>query len=214
MSDALVETLHSSLLELDQPKTVAAARAICSGDGEPSAEQAVQALAAALEIVGQRFQQEDWFLGELVYAGEIAKQAMEILTPHLSALATQSSGTLVVGTVAGDMHDLGKDIFITYARSAGFEIIDLGVNVSAERFVEATQVHRPLALGISCLLTICAGGIPQVIEALAERRLRDGLRVIVGGAALTAEFAAEAGADAFAPDAVTGTRVIEKWSGV
>lgn len=213
MTHAPLEKLVAALLALDQPGTMAAIDAILEAGGAAGAERAVHALAGALEVVGQRFQQEEWFLGELVYAGEIAKQATERLTPRLSAGADRSAGRLlVVGTVAGDLHDLGKDIFLTYARSAGFELIDLGTDVPAERFAEAAAEHRPLAIGVSCLLTVCAGGIPKVIETLAERGLRDRLRVIVGGAALTAEFAAEVGADAFAPDAVTGTRLIQEWS--
>jgi 5-methyltetrahydrofolate--homocysteine methyltransferase len=109
------------------------------------------------------------------------------------------------------MHDLGKNIFITYARSAGFEIVDLGTDVSVERFAEATLEHRPLALGLSCLLTVSAGAVGRVIEELARRGLRESVKIIIGGAALTEEFAREVGADAFAPDAVTGTGIIRGW---
>jgi 5-methyltetrahydrofolate--homocysteine methyltransferase len=122
-------------------------------------------------------------------------------------------GTIVVGTVAGDLHDLGKNIFRNYATNAGFEVIDLGVDVSAEAFAAAAERHEPLALGMSCLLTISAGGIGAVIEELTRRGIRGKLRVIIGGAALTEEFAREVGADAFASDAVTGTDIIKEWSG-
>jgi 5-methyltetrahydrofolate--homocysteine methyltransferase len=119
----------------------------------------------------------------------------------------------VAGTVTGDLHDLGKNIFASYARSAGFDVVDLGVDVSAEAFAAAVREHEPVALGISCLLTSCAGGISRVIEELASQGLRDALKVVIGGAALTEEFAKEVGADAFAPDAVTGTDIIRGWSG-
>jgi 5-methyltetrahydrofolate--homocysteine methyltransferase len=117
-----------------------------------------------------------------------------------------------VGTVTGDLHDLGKNIFVSYARSAGFDIVDLGVDVSAEAFAAAAREHEPVALGVSCLLTSCAGGIPRVIEELAGQGLHDAVKVVIGGAALTEEFAKEIGADAFAPDAVTGTDIIRGWS--
>jgi 5-methyltetrahydrofolate--homocysteine methyltransferase len=181
-------------------------------EGPDHAQAGVEALTGALDQVGRLFQEGEWFLGELVYSGEIAKEAMELLSPHLSARADQTLGTVVVGTVQGDMHDLGKNIFITYAQTAGFEIVDLGVDVTAERFVEAALEHQPLALGMSCLLTVSAAGVGRVIEELGRRGLRQCVKVIVGGAALTEEFARDVGADAFAPDAVTGTGIIRAWS--
>jgi len=162
--------------------------------------------------VGRRFQQGDWFLGELVYSGEIAKEAMELLSPHLVADGGRQRGRVVVGTVTGDLHDLGKNIFVSYARSAGFDVVDLGVDISAEAFTTAAREHEPVALGVSCLLTSCAGGIPRVIKELESQGLREAVRVVIGGAALTEEFAKEVGADAFAPDAVTGTDIIRGWS--
>jgi methylmalonyl-CoA mutase cobalamin-binding domain/chain len=190
-----------------------AATAVVDGCQGVSAEEAVDALADALRTVGSLFQEGEWFVSELVYAGEIAEAAMELLTPLLQAGAGPSPGTVVVGTVAGDLHDLGKNIFCSYATSAGFEVIDLGTDVSSESFARAAEQHRPLALGLSCLLTVSAGGIGRVIEELERRGLRRGLKVIVGGAAITEDFCREIGADAFAPDAVTGTDLIRKWSG-
>jgi 5-methyltetrahydrofolate--homocysteine methyltransferase len=211
LTDELLEKLRSSLLELDKEATLEAVRALLQ-DGPDHAEAGVGAVTDALERVGRLFQEGDWFLGELVYSGEIAKEAMELLSPHLSAGADQRLGTVVVGTVCGDMHDLGKNIFITYAQSAGFQIVDLGTDVTVEGFAEAALQHRPLALGMSCLLTVSAGAVGRVIEELDQRGLRESVKIIVGGAALTEEFAREVGADAFAPDAVTGTGIIRAWS--
>ena len=204
-------TLKHAILELDKEAALEAVRALLEEEAG-GARAGVDALTEALTVVGERFQGGDWFLGELVYAGEIAKEATELLIPHLSAGEGEASCLVVVGTVEGDMHDLGKNIFNTYAKSAGFEIVDLGTSVSPERFVEAAREHRPLALGISCLLTVCAAGVDRAIEALAREGLRESSKVIVGGAALTEEFACEVGADAFAPDAVTGTQIIRDWN--
>jgi dimethylamine corrinoid protein len=209
--DAVLERLRRSLLELDKKGVMGAVRGIVE-DGEAGAEEGVDALTEALAVVGKRFQDGDWYLGELVYSGEIAKEAMELLAPHLSVRVGEGLGVVVVGTVQGDLHDLGKNIFKNYARGAGFEITDLGTDVSPEQFAEAVQNHRPVALGLSCLLTGCAGGVGRVMEELERRGLRESSKVIVGGAALTEEFAREAGADAFAPDAVTGTEIIRGWS--
>jgi len=211
MSNATLRTLREGLLELDKARTLEAVQALLEAEGDVQA--GVDALAEGLEVVGRRFQQGDWFLGELVYAGEIAKQAMDLLSPHLRADGTRQKGRVVVGTVAGDLHDLGKNIFASYARSAGFDVVDLGVDVSAEAFAAAVRHHEPVALGVSCLVTPCAAGIPRVIEELASQGLRDAVKVVIGGAALTEEFAREIGADAFAPDAVTGTDLVRGWSG-
>jgi 5-methyltetrahydrofolate--homocysteine methyltransferase len=121
-------------------------------------------------------------------------------------------GTIAVGTVAGDLHDLGKNIFINFAKSAGFAVIDLGVDVPKEKFIGAVKEHSPVALGMSCLLTVTAGEIGKVIEELINQGLRDKIKVIIGGACLTEGFAKDVGADAFAPDAVTGTDIIKKWT--
>ena len=136
--DELLEKLRGSLLELDKEATLEAVRAVLQ-QGSDHAEAGVEAVRRThLDQVGRRFQDGDWFLGELVYSGEIAKEAMELLSPHLSAaIERRALGTVVVGTVQGDMHDLGKNIFITYAQSAGFEIVDLGTDVTVEQFVEA-----------------------------------------------------------------------------
>ena len=210
MRDEALRKLKEGLLELDKACTLEAAKALL--DADAGAQAGVDALAEGLEIVGRRFQQGDWFLGELVYSGEIAKETTKLLSPHLSAEADEGLGIVVVGTVAGDMHDLGKNIFNTYAKCAGLEIVDLGTDVSTEQFAEAARKHRPVALGMSCLLTVCAGGVGRVIEELERDGLREASNVIVGGAALTEGFAREVGADAFAPDAVTGTEIIRAWS--
>jgi methanogenic corrinoid protein MtbC1 len=210
MRETLIEKLRASLLDLDRDALMDAVRSITE-DGAAGAKAGVGALTDALAVVGKRFQDGDWYLSELVYSGEIAKEAMEALTPHLSAPAGDGRGLVVVGTVQGDVHDLGKNIFTTYARSAGYEIADLGTDVSPARFAGAVREHRPAALGLSCLLTVCAGGVGRVIDELGRQRLREVTKVIVGGAALTEEFAREVGADAFAPDAVTGTEIIRRW---
>jgi len=207
-----LDSLKQSLLDLDLDGTLAHARSILDGAAGVSAQDGVNAVAEALQVVGKRFQEGEWFVGELVYAGEIAKSAMRVLSPALAADTTRRLGTIVVGTVAGDLHDLGKNIFVNFARSSGFEIIDLGVNVAAAQFVDAVKAHQPLAVGMSCLLTITAGAVGKVVEALRAAGVRDRVKVIIGGAALTEQFAREVTADAFAPDAVTGTDIVKRWS--
>jgi methanogenic corrinoid protein MtbC1 len=212
MADDVLDRLKTSLLDLDMAGAVGAAGAIADGGDSAMVKVTVEAVSDALQTVGKRFQNGEWFLAELVYAGEIAREVMDLLSPLMATSASESAGTVVVGTVAGDLHDLGKNIFINYARSAGFTVIDLGIDVPCDTFVDAVKEHRPLALGMSCLLTSTDAEIGRVIEALKGANLRKDVKVIIGGAALTAGFARQAGADAFAPDAVTGTDTIREWS--
>ena len=209
MSGEILEQLKARLLDLDMDGAVELAELVAGGDVRIA--DAVNAISEGLEVVGQRFQRGEWFLTELVYAGEIARETMDLLSPLMETASSGPLGTVVVGTVAGDLHDLGKNIFINYARSAGFELIDLGVDVPAEGFVSAVKEHHPLALGMSCLLTTTDSEIGKVIEGLKRQNVRDKVKVIIGGAALTEQFAENAGADAFAPDAVTGTDIIRRW---
>ncbi len=210
--DDATGSLREALLALDKEQLLAGVDALVEASGASRAQEAVDTIAEALQIVGQRFQDGDWFLNELVYSGEIAKEAMEKLSPLLTASGREGNGLVIVGTVQGDLHDLGKDIFLNYARSAGFAVVDLGVDVSAEDFTKATHEHEPVAVGMSCLLTSCAGGVGRVIEGLTGAGLRDEVKIIVGGAALTEGFAGDVGADAFAEDAVTGTDIIRAWA--
>lgn len=212
MSDSILDKLRHGLLELDMNTAVEAASSIVNANNPTAVKEAVDVVTDALQIVGKRFQEGDWFLAELVYAGEISKEIMNILSPLMENDTQESAGTIVVGTVAGDLHDLGKNIFINYAKSAGFNLIDLGIDVSTRKFVGAVKEHSPLALGMSCLLTATDIEIGKIIEELKAQDLRDKVKVIIGGAALTQEFADNVGVDAFAPDAITGTDIIKKWS--
>ncbi len=137
---------------------------------------------------------------------------MSELSPLMQGGASPSRGTLVIGTVAGDLHDLGKNIVVNYARSAGFAVVDLGVDVSAQKFAAAVRDRKPAVLGMSCLLTSTEGELAGVIDALKKQNLRTGLKVVIGGAALSERAARDVGADAFAPDAVTGIDMMKKWS--
>ncbi len=212
MAGDVVERLKCGLLDLDMEAAVEAAKSIADGRNAAAVQDAVDAVSDGLQVVGKRFQEGEWFLAELVYAGEIAKDVMNLLSPLMAAGALETAGTIVVGTVAGDLHDLGKNIFMNQAKGAGFKVIDLGIDVPSEKFTAAVRENSPLALGMSCLLTSTDKEIGRVMEALKDQNLRDKVKVIIGGAALTEQFAQTVGADAFAPDAVTGTDIVKGWS--
>ena len=212
MSNDTIEQLRDGLLALDMDAALKATNSVIKLQNKSKVKEAVDAVTQALQVVGKRFQEGEWFLAELVYAGEIAKEVMNLLSPLMQAELSQSQGTIVIGTVANDLHDLGKNIFINYARSAGFKVIDLGVNVPTEKFVNAVKEHKPLALGMSCLLTSTEGELGKVIQELKRQNMREKVKVIIGGAALSERVARDISADAFAPDAITGIDIIKGWS--
>jgi len=212
MSDNTIEQLKNAMLALDMDAALKATNDVVKTQSKSAVKEAVDTVTQALQIVGKRFQDGDWYLAELVYGGEIAKEVMALLSPLMQAEASRSQGTVVIGTVAGDLHDLGKNIFINYARSSGFDVVDLGVDVPAAKFASAVKEHKPLALGMSCLLTSTEKELGKVIEELRKQGLRDKVKVVIGGAALSERTARDVAADAFAPDAITGLDIIKKWS--
>jgi len=212
MSDNTIEQLKNAMLALDMDAALKATNDVVKTQSKSAVKEAVDTVTQALQIVGKRFQDGDWYLAELVYGGEIAKEVMALLSPLMQAEASRSQGTVVIGTVAGDLHDLGKNIFINYARSSGFNVVDLGVDVPAAKFASAVREQKPLALGMSCLLTSTEKELGKVIEELSRQGLRDKVKVVIGGAALSERTARDVAADAFAPDAITGLDIIKKWS--
>ena len=212
MSKEVLQRLRLGLLDLDMTVALDAARSIADGATKADAKQAVDTISSALQVVGKRFQDGEWFLAELVYAGEIAREAAQLLLPHIQGKASEPLGTIVVGTVAGDLHDLGKNIFINHARSVGFEVFDLGIDVPTEKFIQSVREQKPFVLGMSCIMTTMMRSLEKVVEEMGKQGLRDGVKIIIGGAALTEQYAESIGVDAFAPDAVTGTDIIKGWS--
>jgi dimethylamine corrinoid protein len=212
MPDDTVEQLRNGMLALEMDVALKATDAVVNRQSKEAVKEAVDAVTQALQVVGKRFQDGEWFLSELVYAGEIAKEVMARLSPLMPAEDARSQGTIVVGTVAGDLHDLGKNIFVNYARTSGFRVIDLGIDVPTARFVGAVKEHQPLALGLSCLLTSTEKELGKVVDELKRQGVRDTVKVVIGGAALSERSATNAGADAFVPDAITGVDMVKKWS--
>ena len=204
--------IKNELLALDMDAALKAAGEVVKSQNKSAVKEAVDDVTQALQVVGKRFQNGEWFLSELVYAGEISKEIMNLLSPLMQSEPSQSYGTILIGTVAGDLHDLGKNIFINYARSAGFKVVDLGVDVPTGKFVSAVREHKPIALGMSCLLTSTEPELGKIIQELKKQGLRDGLKIVIGGAALSQRVADDIAADAFAPDAITGLDIIKSWS--
>ena len=162
-----------------------------------------QGLINGMNIVGKRFKAGDMFVPEVLMAAKAMKGGMEIVQPLLVEGEMEEAGRVVLGTVAGDLHDIGKNLVGMMMESGGLEVTDLGTDVEADEFVESIREVKPHVLGMSALLTTTMLEMKDVIEVLEEEGLRDDVKVIVGGAPVTKEFADEIGADGWAPDAAS-----------
>jgi 5-methyltetrahydrofolate--homocysteine methyltransferase len=164
-------------------------------------------LIAGMDEVGKDFKAGDLFVPEVLIAARAMHAGMNVLRPLLAESDVPSAGKYVIGTVQGDLHDIGKNLVKMMLDGAGFETVDLGTDVKPDGFVAAVQEHQPQLVGMSALLTTTMPGMKATIEALQEAGLRDTVKVMVGGAPVTAAFAEQIGADAYAPDAATAVDV-------
>jgi len=161
-----------------------------------------EALIPAMDEVGDLFQKGEYFVPEMLVAARAMKQAMNVLRPIFKEKGVQSLGKVVMGTVKGDLHDIGKNLVVMALEGAGFEVVDLGVDVGPEKFVDAVKTHKPIAIGMSALLTTTMMSMKDIIAALKSAGVRDQVKVMIGGAPIRKEFATEIGADFFGRDSV------------
>lgn len=182
-------------------------------EGDPLA--ILSDLKDAAEKIGEKYERGEFFVADLVMAGEIMKQVSELVRPKLLELGKkrEALGKLVIGTVEGDIHDIGKNIVVTMAEAAGFEVVDLGVDVPPSKFVEAVKRHSPNVVGMSGLLTIAIESMKRTVDALKEAGLRDRVKVIIGGGRVDQYAKEYSGADAWTNDASAGIRTMLKWVG-
>ena len=162
-----------------------------------------QGLIKGMAIVGEKFKNNEIFLPEVLLASQAMYGGLELLQPMLIKGGIKAVGKVVIGTVKGDLHDIGKNLVAMMLRGGGFEVIDLGIDVSPEKFLVATQEHKPDIVGISALLTPTMIGMADVITALKRVDLRGRVKVMIGGAPVTQEFSDEIGAEGYAPDAAS-----------
>jgi 5-methyltetrahydrofolate--homocysteine methyltransferase len=162
-----------------------------------------QGLIAAMDIVGDRFAKGKMFVPQMLRSAKTMQQCVDLLKPHFVEGQMATKGKVIMGTVKGDLHDIGKNLVAMIMEGAGFTILDLGVSVNPETFVEKVQAEHPDILGLSALLSTTMPAMKATIQALAEAGIRDSVKVMIGGAPVTAKFAEEIGADSYAPDAAT-----------
>ena len=168
----------------------------------------LEAMMAGLKACGDRFEKGEYFLPELMGAGDAFKTGMGILAPKLSAGDRQSQGTVVLGTVRGDVHDIGKNLVGFMLESAGFTVVNLGVDVPTENFVQAVRDHKPQVLGMSALLTTTMLGMQDVVEELKRQGLRDRVKVLIGGGPVSKKYAEDIGADGYGNDAAQAVTLV------
>jgi len=169
-------------------------------------------LTSSLNEIGTKFEKGDLWLPDLMLAANVMKKAMEILEEEIKSkgLERKIVGKVVIGTVFGDVHDIGKTMVSTLLEANGFKVIDLGVNIKSEKFVEAVERHQPQILAMSALLTTTASEQKKTIDTLMETKIREKIKVIVGGAPITQEFADKIGADGYEPTAVLAVNLAKR----
>ena len=190
----------ANLVEKGKAKLIQAAVQEALDAGIPAMDILQQGMIGAMNVVGEKFQKNEIFVPEMLVAAKTMKKGVEVLRPHLSGDAMGSMGKFILGTVAGDLHDIGKNLVGMMIESAGFEVIDLGVDVPAEKFVETIKANPDCKIvGASALLTTTMDSLKNTVEVIKAANL--GVKILVGGAPITQEFADQIGADAYTPDA-------------
>jgi len=167
-----------------------------------SPAEMIQSMRHGLLSAGRKYERGEYFLSELVMSGIMAQELSAMLKPHLRRDETQSLGRIAIGTVKGDLHDIGKNLVSTMLSSAGFEIQDLGVDVPPDKYVEIVQQQNPGIVAMSCLLTVAMDAMKNVMDRLAESGVRSRVKVLVGGRPITPDFVAQIGADGYGADAM------------
>ncbi len=196
------EALQNAIIECNVERaTELTQKAI--DEGSKPADIINEGLIKGMNVVGQRFKEGDMYVPEVLMAARAMNSGMDLVKPLLVEGEVTSAGKVVLGTVAGDLHDIGKNLVGMMMESGGMEVIDLGMDVAPEKFAEAVREHKPDIVGMSALLTTTMLAMKDTIEILQEEGLRDSVKIIVGGAPVTSDFSDEIGADGWAPDAAS-----------
>jgi 5-methyltetrahydrofolate--homocysteine methyltransferase len=206
---SLLEDLRKSVIDGDQNATQDLVHKALSEYIPPEAIL-TDGLISAMTEVGRMFENGEFFVPEMLISARAMKAGLAILRPSLAAANIQAVGKVVIGTVQGDLHDIGKNLIGMMLEGAGFDVIDLGVDVPPEKYVAAVQEHHPDLIGCSALLTTTMPRMKDIILALQAAGLRDTVKVMIGGAPVTEQYAREIGADFYAPDAASAAQGARK----
>jgi len=210
MKDQLVE----ALADIREEEALTLAREMLEAGEDP--QDLLDASREAMGIVGDRYDEGEYFLPQLVIAGDMLAEIAEMVKPRIEekGVTTEPMGRIIIGTVAGDIHDIGKDIVAFMLDANNFEVHNLGVDVSAQSFVEKIKEVNPEIVGLSGFLTLAYDSMRETVEAIDEAGLRDEVKIMVGGAPMNEGVREYIGADAYGPDATTAVRLAKQWLGV
>ncbi|MHA1479285.1 MAG: cobalamin B12-binding domain-containing protein [Promethearchaeota archaeon] len=205
------EDLAEAVMELNEEKSYKLVEQLIKDGIDP--QDIIAILREGVEVVGEKFNKKEYFLTELVMAGEIFTQAAMILEPHMKEVVSDGSNveSIVIGTVQGDVHDIGKNIFVTLLKSAGYNVVDLGVDIPPEKFVEKVKETGAKIVAYSGLLTVALESMNATTEALKTAGLRENVKIIIGGLPVDELWMKNAGADAFTDNAFEGLNIVKKW---
>jgi 5-methyltetrahydrofolate--homocysteine methyltransferase len=206
------EPLLEAILNGDAKAAAALAGAALESGMDPL-ELVTKLMIPAMDEVGRLFECEEYFVPELLLSGRAMRAALEVVRPHLVAAGAQPMGRVVIGTVKGDLHDIGKNLVSSMLEGGGFEVHDLGADVPPERFIGAIREHKADIVALSALLTVTMPAMKTTIEALRQAGVRDNVKVMVGGAPVTQQFANEIGADGYSDNATSAVALARRLMG-
>jgi 5-methyltetrahydrofolate--homocysteine methyltransferase len=207
-----LQTVYNAVLDGDAAGAKNAVQAAL-GEGIPAETILKDGLIAAMGEVGRLFEENEYFVPEMLVSARAMQGGLMLLKPHLADAGAASAGKVIVGTVKGDLHDIGKNLVAMMLEGSGFEVVDLGTDVTPDKFVKAVMEHKPQVVGMSALLTTTMPSMTGTIKALQEAGLREHVKVIIGGAPVTDGFAKQIGADGYSPDASSAVRLAKSLVG-
>ena len=203
-------SLKESIVNLDFDAVAKVAQEAMDAGVDPHTAIA-KGMVPGMTVVGEKFENGEYFLSELVVAAEVMKEGLKVVNPYLKGSSSDGLGKVVIATVEGDHHDLGKNIVTSLLRVQGFDVFDLGVDVPTDEIIDAVKEYQPAIVGMSALLTLTMPKMGEVIEALKMADLRQRVKVILGGTPVTEEFAESIGADHRAANALEGVKKCVEW---
>jgi 5-methyltetrahydrofolate--homocysteine methyltransferase len=207
----MTNTLIRAMAEMQEAEALQRARKLLDVKTDPMS--ILKACTRAMETVGERFEKGEYFLPQLLMAGAILNQISEMIKPHIKEGATSNAdrGRVLIGTVKGDIHDIGKNMVTFLLECNGFEVKDIGIDQHPQQFVAAIKDFKPQVVGMSGLLTLAFESMKETVLEIEKAGLRDKLRIMIGGAQVTEQVQNHTGADAFGPDAMAAVRLVRQW---
>jgi methylmalonyl-CoA mutase cobalamin-binding domain/chain len=208
----MIESLVNALVEMKEKEALQEAKQLLDTGTDPM--KILEGCSKAMEVAGKRFEKGVYFLPHLMMAGEMLKRISELIKPLIKEQkAGAGRGRVLIGTVEGDIHDIGKNIVVFLLEANAFEVRDIGINQKPEKFVEAIRDFQPAVVGMSGLLTLAFDAMKKTVEAIQEAGLREKVRIMIGGGVVTDKVKEYAGADAYGADAVAAVRLCKQWTG-